>query len=81
MHRHIPAVISIFAIVAVSACTGPTVRNAARSQNSAYKAQEAVAKQRLDFVAKYQECVDDAGNDIQMIEACDVYLKSAEALS
>ena len=81
MYRKLPVVICIFAIVSMSACTGVSVRNAARSQNQAYKAQGAVAEQRLEFVKKYQDCIAVAGNDLVQVEACDVYLKSAQALS
>ena len=58
-----------------------SVRNAARAQNNAYKAQESVAEQRLKFVEQYQQCVAEAGSNLAKVEACDIYLKSAEALS
>lgn len=81
MYKKLPAIICILAFVSTSACTGPSIRNAARSQSQAFKAQEAVAAQRLEFVEKYQKCIADAGDNLQKVEACDVYLKSAEALS
>ncbi len=81
MYNKLPAFICVLAIISLSACTGATVRSAARSQNQAYQAQEAVSAQRLEFVEKYQKCVADAGPDTQKVEACDVYLRSAEALS
>jgi hypothetical protein len=39
-----------------------------------------VARQRLALVEKYQACVDDAAGDALKTEACDSYLRSAEAL-
>ena len=81
MVKKLPAILCLFAILATSACTGASVRNAARAQNQAYKAQEAVAEQRLKFVEQYQQCVAEAGNNLAKVEACDTYLKSAEALS
>ena len=81
MHRRLSAIICVFAVISTSACTGISQRNAARSQNNAYKAQGAVAEQRLKFVKQYQDCVANAGDILIEVEACDVYLKSAEALS
>jgi len=81
MFNKLPSIICVFAIISTSACTGVSQRNAARSQNNAYKAQGAVAEQRLEFVEQYQDCVANAGNDQLKVESCDVYLKSAEALS
>jgi hypothetical protein len=51
-----------------------------RAQKGSYKAQENVANERLELVGKYQQCVDKAGEDQQKVEACDSYLKAAEAL-
>jgi hypothetical protein len=39
-----------------------------------------LVEQRLKFVEQYQKCVKDAVGDEQKIEACDSYLRSAEAL-
>ena len=44
MVKKLPAILCLFAILATSACTGASVRNAARAQNQAYKAQGAVAE-------------------------------------
>ena len=63
-------------IALLSACGG----GASRAQKRAYRAEEAISKQRLDLVEQYQQCVADAGNDLQKIEACDSYLRAAEAL-
>ncbi|KPJ75031.1 MAG: hypothetical protein JRH12_12415 [Deltaproteobacteria bacterium] len=50
------------------------------SQDRAYKAQENVHKERLELVEKYNKCMEKAGDDAQKKEACEPYLKSAEAL-
>ena len=55
-------------------------RRAADAQRQSYKAQESIAKQRLDLVNKYQDCVKKAGDNAQKVEACDSYLKAAQAL-
>ncbi|MEP2716870.1 hypothetical protein [Pseudophaeobacter sp.] len=57
------------------------MRKAARSQKQAAQAQSEVAHERLELVEKYQACVAGAGEELAEVEACDVYLKSAEALS
>lgn len=54
------------------ACSSP--------QDKAYTAQEKVHKERLKLVEQYQKCLKKAGEDKQKIEACDQYLKAAEAL-
>jgi hypothetical protein len=64
----------------LAACTSPQEK-AADAQAAAAKAQEEVAKRRLDLVAKYQSCVKDAGADQQKVAACDSYLKAAQALN
>ena len=57
-----------------------TVLGCSSSQDKAYQAQEEVHKERLALVEKYQKCLDAAGGDNVKVEACDQYLKSAEAL-
>ena len=52
----------------------------ASSQDKAYKEQRKVHKERLDLVEKYQKCLKEAGDDKVKTEACDQYLKAAEAL-
>jgi len=52
----------------------------ASSQDKAYEAQEKVHKERLKLVEKYQKCMKEAGEDQQKKEACDQYLKAADAL-
>ncbi len=63
-------------LISVSAC-----RCLARisAQKSSHEALEEVAKERLALVEKYQRCVQKSGN-VEQIEACDSYLKAAEAL-
>ena len=72
-------VICIACLGALTACSSPEER-AAKAQERSYKAQEDLVKQRLAFVEQYQECVANAGGDELRIEACDSYLRSAEAL-
>ena len=55
--------------------------DAARAQEQVYRAEEQAAKERLVLIEKYQKCVQDAKNDKQKVEACDTYLKAAEALN
>jgi len=52
----------------------------ASPKEKAYKSQENVNNERLALVEKYQKCVKDAGDDKIKVEACDQYLKAAEAL-
>ena len=54
------------------ACSSP--------QDRAYKAQEKVHNERLKLVDEYKKCLEKAGADNTKIEACDQYLKAAEAL-
>ncbi len=61
-----------FAVGMTLACSTP--------QDKAYKAQEKVHKERLKLVDEYQKCLKKAGEDKEKIEACDQYLRAAEAL-
>ena len=61
-----------FAVGITLACSTP--------QDKAYKAQEKVHKERLKLVDEYQKCLKKAGEDKEKIEACDQYLRAAEAL-
>jgi outer membrane biogenesis lipoprotein LolB len=54
--------------------------SSATPQDKAYQAQEKVHNERLALVAKYQKCMQEAGSDTLKSEACEQYLKSAEAL-
>ena len=62
----------VFFVGMTLACSSP--------QDKAYKAQENVHKERLKLVEQYQKCMKDAGEDQEKQEACDQYLKAAEAL-
>jgi hypothetical protein len=63
----------------LAACSSPQ-EDAAKAQEGAFEAQEEVARQRLELVEKYQACVEEAAGDNLKIEACDSYLRAAEAL-
>lgn len=63
----------------VAACATPEER-AANAKQKSYEAQEDVAKRRLELVDQYQDCIEEAGGDKGKIEACDTYLRAAEAL-
>ncbi len=66
--------IFFFFIVALAllSCVSP--------QDRAYEAQEGVHNERLELIEKYQECLKEAAGDNLKTEACDQYLKAAEAL-
>ena len=69
------------AIVALSACSSPTPEErAARAKERSFSAQESIARERLKLVDQYRDCVIAAEEDIAKIEACDTYLRAAEAL-
>ena len=68
-----------FLAVLAAGCSSPQDR-AAKAQEQSYEAQEEVSRQRLELVDKYQACVDEAAGDTQRMEACDSYLRAAEAL-
>ena len=63
----------------LAACSNPH-KDAAKAQKQSHEAQEEVARERLELVDKYQTCVADASGDAEKIEACDSYLRAAEAL-
>jgi hypothetical protein len=62
----------VFVVGIMLGCSSP--------QSKAYKAQEKVHKERLKLVDEYKKCLDEAGEDKEKTEACDQYLKAAEAL-
>jgi hypothetical protein len=66
-------------LAGLAACSTPEER-AARAQERSYEAQEEVALERLRLVDKYQDCAKQAAGNVEKIEACDSYLRSAEAL-
>ncbi len=63
----------------LTACSSPE-EDAAKAQKRSYDALGAVAQERLELVDKYQTCVEEAAGDNLKIEACDTYLRAAEAL-
>jgi hypothetical protein len=63
----------------LAGCSTPE-RSAARAQRDAYRAQEDVTRKRLALVDQYRDCVAKAGSDEVVVEACDSYLRQAEAL-
>ena len=63
----------------LAACSSPQ-DDAAKAQQRAFEAQEEVAKQRLELVATYQICVEDAAGNTLEIEACESFLKASESL-
>ena len=69
----------ILVLGVLAACSNPHEK-AAKAQQHSYEAQEQVARERLALVEKYQVCVGEAASDVAKIEACDTYLKAAEAL-
>ena len=67
------SVFLIFIVLLLTfACSNP--------QDRAYKAQEGIHKERLKLVDQYQKCIKKAGPDKAKVEACDQYLRAAEAL-
>ncbi len=53
---------------------------AAKAQKRAYKADEAVSKERLRLIDEYEKCLRKAEGDATKQAGCERYLKSAEAL-
>jgi hypothetical protein len=70
--KSISIILLVLAVGATVACSTP--------QEKAYKAQEKVHKERLKLVEDYKKCLKKAGDDKEKIEACDQYLRAAEAL-
>ncbi len=77
--RHFRLLTAAAVIGLLAACSSPQ-EDAAKAQEGAYSAQEKVAQQRLELVEKYRNCVDEAAGEQLKIDACDSYLKAAEAL-
>ena len=63
----------------LAACSSPE-KDAAKAQKGASEAQEEIARERLELVDKYKTCVTEAAGDQAKVEACDSYLKAAQAL-
>lgn len=72
-------ILNLFLAIAIAlslaACGG-----AAGAQKRAYRAQEAVAAERLRLVERYQDCMRAARGDVFAERSCQPYLDSAEAL-
>lgn len=73
--RAISMILVLALTLVLAGCGG-----ASGAQKRAFRAQEAVAKERLRLVEKYQACVRAAGNDPVAERSCETYLSSAEAL-
>ena len=63
----------------LAACSSPE-DDKAKAQEGAAQAQEEIARERLDLVEKYKTCVSEASGDQLKVEACNSYLKAAQAL-
>jgi len=63
----------------LAACSTPQ-DGAAGAQERSNEAQEKVAKERFELVDKYQTCVKEVAGDKLKSEACNSYLRAAEAL-
>ena len=77
--RIIAVSVALALVTLLAACSTPEER-AAKSQERSYKAQEEVARERLRLVDEYQKCVKAAAGDAAKAEACETYLKAADAL-
>jgi len=64
--------LGLLPLLLMAACTS--------AEERAANAQEDVARQRLDLIEQHQECVEEANGDQVKIDACETYLKEAEAL-
>jgi hypothetical protein len=52
----------------------------ASAEERAARADEEVANRRLELIEQHQDCVEEANGDQTKIDACETYLKEAEAL-
>ena len=57
-----------------------TIMACQSAQDKAAKSQEAVNRERLELVDKYQKCIKKAEKDKEKEAECEQYLKAAEAL-
>ncbi len=75
----VKTLIIVCVVVMVVGCGGAERRShRAKAKSSGY--QSKIAKERLKLVEDYKKCIKKAGEDNNMIEACDSYLKAAESL-
>jgi len=63
----------------LTACSTPQEK-AYKAQEKSHSAQEKIYKERLKLVDEYKKCLEKAGDDKTKVEACDQYLRAAEAL-
>ena len=73
------ALIIVSILVIVVACGGSS-RRSDRAATTSADPQSKIAQERLNLIEDYKKCVEKAGEDRDKIEACDSYLKAAEAL-
>ena len=67
------------AMVFTLACSSAE-RRAQRAERRHYDSATEVNQERLRLVDEYKKCINKAGADRDKSEACDQYLKAAEAL-
>ena len=77
--KYIIVLIVGFAMVFTIACSSAE-RRAQRAERRHYDSATEVNQQRLKLVDDYKKCINKAGADKEKSEACDQYLKAAEAL-
>ena len=70
--RRIVILLLIFVVMTMLSCTS--------SQDKAFNAQAEVSNERLKLVETYQKCIAEAGDDSMKAEACEQYIKAADAL-
>ena len=73
------ALVVVFVAIMLVSC-GSAERSAHRAKTRSANAQTKIAQERLKLVDQYKKCVEDAGEDVNRIEACDSFLKAAESL-
>jgi len=78
--RRYRAGILVTLLLLAAALAAPGCGGASRAQKRAYKAEEAVSKQRLQLIDNYQRCMRKAGGDPLKQDGCKTYLNAAEAL-
>ena len=78
--RHVIVFASIASLGLLTACSSSPEERAAKAKQRSYEAYEEVARERLRLVDLYRDWVTDAGADAVKVEACDSYLRAAEAL-
>ncbi len=69
----------VFVMMLIGACGNPE-KKAHKASAKASNAEEKIHQERLKLVEQYKKCVEDAGEDQAKVEACDSYLRAADAL-